>query len=128
MSERKNRRLATRSLCPCGRELRTTPSICAYPPFTSSCIGGALDFVGKQHDMVTRLGMPVTAAGRGRRGGEKRLDGVHDENLFCRRAAVYAARMNSATRSPIIMVGILVLALTIDGMTDASATRRPSTA
>ncbi len=39
----------------------------------------------------------------------------------------YAARMNSATRSPIISAGVLVLADTIRGITELSATRRPWT-
>jgi hypothetical protein len=38
-----------------------------------------------------------------------------------------SARMNSATRSPIMMVGILVLALGARGITEASATRNPVT-
>jgi hypothetical protein len=35
--------------------------------------------------------------------------------------------MNSPTRSPIMIVGKFVFALTMHGMTEASATRRPST-
>jgi hypothetical protein len=41
--------------------------------------------------------------------------------------ALSDTRMNSATRSPIIIVGIFVFALTTVGMTEASATRSPST-
>jgi hypothetical protein len=80
---------------------------------------------------VRGFGVIVAAAGDGGCHGKERLylSTILSPNKgrLGLQAARSAVRINSATRSPIIIVGMLVFALTIVGITEASATRTPST-
>jgi hypothetical protein len=85
----------------------------------------------QQHPVPPRLGQPVGENAAGAAGAHDDVVelGILHHNASVERIHIERspARMKSATRSAIISVGMLVLALGTRGITDASATRSPAT-